>query len=118
MVKKRKSITSILNRIEKIEKELYEIRKDFTECFSPTDVKNKEISVRDIEFTMDDLYDAFGENHKSYAFRLRNALEKKEITTLSQFLSMTPGQLLDLDGVGSGTLQYVNKVLKKMGINW
>jgi len=116
MKENNQNITVILKRIEKVEYELSDICKCLTELLTPpTSDTEKEI---DVQFTMDDLCEAFGHKHKSYAVRLRNALARKGVTTLSQFLSMTPGQLLDLDGIGPGTLEKTNKVMKKMGIKW
>lgn len=116
MKEKKQNIIVILKRIEKIEYELSDIRNCLAELLTPpASDTEKQIEV---QFTMDDLCEAFGRKHKSYAVRLRNALAQKGVTTLSQFLSMTPGQLLDLDGIGPGTLEQTNKVMKKLGIEW
>ena len=116
MKEKRQSIATILKRIEKVEYELSDIRKCLAELMTPpTSNTEKEIEV---QFTIEDLCEAFGRKHKSYAVRLCNALEHKGITTLKQFLAMTPGQLLDLEGIGPGTLEQTNKAMKKLGIQW
>lgn len=68
--------------------------------------------------TLDDLYKAFGKNKKSYAFRLKKALDTIRINTLEEFLMLTPGDLLSLENVGYKTLTLTQKSLKKMGIEW
>lgn len=118
MKKNKQSITTLLKRLEKLESELSEIRKDIAESLIPSSKGGGDAIETVVGFTLDDLYEAFGRNHKSYAVRLRHALEQRGITTLQQFLAMTPGQLLDLDGIGAGTLDYTNKALKQMGIAW
>ena len=118
MKEKRNNFADILKQIEQIEKELREIRKDITQCLTPEiDISNRKEKMV-LEFTMDDLYEAFGQKNKSYAVRLRNALEKKGITTLGQFLAMTPGQILNLEGIGFGTMKYTSKAMEKLGIQW
>ena len=74
--------------------------------------------VEETEYTLDDLYHAFGEEKKSCAARLRNTLERQGVSTLKEFLLLTPGQLLDMEGMGSGTLGLIHKALKKMGVRW
>lgn len=116
MKEKKQSITAILKRIEKVEYELSDIRKCLVELLTPpSSDTEKQIEV---QFTMDDLCEAFGRKHKAYGVRLRNALEMRGVTTFSQFLAMTPGQLLDLDGIGPGTLEYTNKAMKRLGVHW
>lgn len=112
-----KNLTTILHRMENIEKELCELRADLILCATPTTAENG--SNPDVlQFTLDDLCEAFGKKHQPYAVRLRNALAQQGITSLEDFLALTPGRLLDLEGIGPGTLQYANKALKKLGIRW
>lgn len=118
MKEKKQSITVILKRIEKVEYELSDIRKAIAECLTPTADSSDESEMEDVTFTLDDLCEAFGRKHKAYGVRLRNALEMRGVTTFSQFLAMTPGQLLDLDGIGPGTLEYTNKAMKRLGVHW
>ena len=118
MKEKKQNITTILKRIEKVEQELGDIRKAIAECLTPTADSSDESDMEDMTFTIDDLCEAFGRKHKAYGVRLRNALANTGITTFSQFLAMTPGQLLDLDGIGPGTLEYTNKAMKKLGVRW
>lgn len=118
MKERKQSITVLLKRLEKVEYELRDIRKGIAECMTPPAADGGEAEERDVQFTLEDLWEAFGRKHSSYAVRLRNALERKGVTTLPQFLKMTPGQLLDLDGIGPGTLEYTNKAMKRLGIPW
>ena len=118
MKENRQSITALLKRIKKVEYELSDIRKCIAECMTPPAADGGEVEDQDLQFTLEDLWEAFGRKHKSYAVRLRNALERRGVTTLPQFLKMTPGQLLDLDGIGPGTLEMTNKAMKTLGIAW
>ena len=112
-----KNLTTILHRMEDIEKELRELRADLILCATPTTAENDNEQEL-LQFTLDDLCEAFGKKHQPYAVRLRNALAQQGITSLEDFLALTPGRLLDLEGIGPGTLQYANKALKKLGIRW
>lgn len=76
------------------------------------------VLVEETDYTLNDLYAAFGEEKKTAAARLRIALERKGITTLSEFVRLSPGQLLDMEGIGSGTLGLIYKALKGMGVRW
>lgn len=112
------SPTSMLQKLENIEIELREVREYLAQnmiAFVNVDDRTKDLKL---EYTMEDLYEAFGPSKQSYATRLRTSLEKRGVNTLGEFLALTPGQLLDLDGVGNGTLQYTHKALKKLGIQW
>lgn len=112
-----KNLITILHRMEEIEKELRELRADLIKCATPTAAKNDNEQEL-LQFTLDDLCEAFGKKHQQYAVRLRNALARHGITTLADFLTLTTGQLLDMEGIGTGTLQYVNKAVKRLGIHW
>lgn len=116
-MEKNKNLTTILHRMEDIEKELRELRADLIKCATPTAAENDNEQEL-LQFTLDDLSEAFGKKHQQYAVRLRNALAQQGITTLADFLTLTTGQLLDMKGIGPGTLQYANKALKKLGICW
>lgn len=69
-------------------------------------------------YTLDDLYKAFGPKKQSYAKRLKSALRKRQITSLQDFMLLTPSELLELDNVGYGTLQKTQAALKRLGIDW
>lgn len=69
-------------------------------------------------YTLDDLYKAFDPKKQSYAKRLKSALRKKQITSLEDFLLLSPSELLKLDNVGYGTLQKTQAALKRLGIDW
>lgn len=115
MKDKQQSIASLINRLNDIETELKQVRSELAQIATP-DVEKP--STLQIEYTLDDLCQAFGRKHKSYATRLINVLQQQGITTFQQFLSLTPGQLLDLEGIGAGTLQHTNSALKRLGIAW
>lgn len=69
-------------------------------------------------YTLDDLYTAFGKKRKGYASRLKSALNEKQITTLEEFLSLSIGELLELNNIGYKTLTYTRKALGSLGIKW
>lgn len=114
----KKNITTILHRMEEIEKELHELRADLIQYATPMISADCKSGIEQLQFTMDDFCEAFGKKHQPYAMRLRNALAQQGITSLEDFLALTTGRLLDLEGIGPGTLQYANKALKKLGIRW
>lgn len=109
----------LLKRLERIEQELADVRacllqgepKDTAE--SGADMKNE-----DIAYTLEDLYHAFGKKKQSYATRLKTTLTENGIGTLKKFLRLTPGQLFELEGIGSGTLLQTKKALDRLGVTW
>lgn len=118
MKEKRISPTSMLQKLENIKIELREVREYLAQnmiTFVNADNRTKDLKL---EYTLEDLYEGFGPSKQSYATRLRTSLEKRGVNTLGEFLALTPGQLFDLDGIGSGTLQYTHKALKKLCIQW
>lgn len=68
--------------------------------------------------TLEDLYKAFGKKKISYAHRLKKALRDKQITTLEDFLLLSPGELLELENIGYKTLLQTRSALKKLGLDW
>lgn len=116
MNEKELSPASVIKRLESMEQELREIRQYLIQNATPENVQNSHSSF-DIDYTLDDLYAAMGGKHH-YAVRLKNALARKNVFTMAQFLALTPGQLLDMDNVGSGTLERIKKALDKLGIKW
>ena len=109
----------IIDRLESVEKEVKEIREylsqselgmgmhiDFPLAIEPD---------FELGYTLEDLYREFGKK-KSLAYRLKSALKKRNIKTLKDFLSLTPGELLELEGVGYDTLLRTKKALSKLGI--
>ena len=108
----------MLQKLENIENELREVREYLAQNMITFVSVDNRLKTLKLEYTLDDLYEAFGPSKQPYATRLRTSLEKCGVNTLGEFLALTPGQLLDLDGVGGGTLQYTHKALKKLGIQW
>lgn len=115
MKEKQQSIASLISRLDDIETELKQVRSELAQIATP-DVNKP--SASQLEYTIDDLCQAFGRKHKPYATRLVNVLQQHGIITLQQFLALTPGQLLNLEGIGISTLQYTNSALKRLGIAW
>lgn len=118
MKENRTSPTSILKKLESIENELREVREELTQSMIPPINLSVGTSSFESEYTLEDLYEAFGSKKRSYAVRLQTSLEKSGIKTLAEFLALTPGQLIGLDGVGVETLKCTKKALDKLGIGW
>lgn len=76
------------------------------------------VPVEDTNYTLDDLCETIAEEKPSSAVRLRDVLVKQGIKSLPILLSLTTGQLLDIEGMGSGMLGQIHKALKKMGVRW
>ena len=111
----------LIDKLESIEREVKEIREYLSqgepEAVTPVDFPlAKELDFK-LEYTLDDLYREFG-NKVSLARRLKTALQKRNINTLEDFLSLTPGELLDLENVGYDTLLRTKKALGRLGIAW
>lgn len=112
------SLTSLLKKLENIEKEVREVREEIAQISAPAVNGSVETSELKLEYTLKDLYEAFGPSKRSYAVRLNTSLSKIGVNTLGEFLALTPGQLMELDGVGVGTLQHTKKALDKLGVRW
>ena len=111
----------LIDKLQYIEKEVKEIR-DYlslseSETLTPADSPLAEEPEFKLEYTLEDLYKEFG-NKASLARRLKTALQKRDIITLEDFLSLTPGELLDLENVGYDTLLRTKKALSRLGIAW
>ena len=66
--------------------------------------------------TLEYLYSTFGEDNQQLASRLCVALEKEGISTLYELMTLSPWQLLDMEGVTGITLELIHKGLKQMGV--
>ncbi len=107
----------IMQKLESMEKELRELRLAIGQTMMPeVDCSDKKYNAN-LQYTLEDLYDAFGRK-KHYAIRLRNALERRGISTMEEFLLLSPGELLNLDGIGPGTLERIKKALDRLGVQW
>lgn len=111
----------LIDKLESVEREMKEIREYLSqndgEQVAPVGFPLPLESDFMVGYTLEDLYREFGKK-KSLAYRLKSALKKRNIKTLEDFLSLTPGELLDLEGVGYDTLLRTKKALRKMGIDW
>ena len=109
----------IIDKQDNIEKEVKENR----EYLSLNDGKQMALvgfplpleSDFKVGYTLEDLYREFGKK-KTMAYRLKSALKKWNIKTLEDFLSLTSGELLELENVGYETLLRTKKALRKLGI--
>ena len=111
----------IIDRLESVEREVKEIREylslNDSEQVAPVGFPLPLESDFKVGYTLEDLYREFGKK-KSLSYRLKSALTKRNITTLEDFLSLTPGELLELENVGYETLLRTKKALRKLGIDW
>lgn len=110
----------LLDKLKNIERDVKEIRE-----FLSQDERRQTASAVSplgteqdfkLKYTLDDLYREFG-GKVSLARRLMMALQKQNVNTLEDFLSLTPGELLELESVGYDTLLRTKK-LSKLGIEW
>ena len=111
----------LVEKLECVERDVKEIREFLSqnEQRSVMPIKSSLAVEPDfnLEYTLDDLYKAFG-GKVSLARRLKTALQKRNINTLEEFLSLTPGVLFELENVGYDTLIRTKKALNKLGIEW
>lgn len=111
----------LIDKLQNIESEVKEIQEYLSqndgEQVAPVGFPLPLESNFMVGYTLEDLYKEFGKK-KSLAYRLKSALKKRNITTLEEFLSLTPGELLDLEGVGYDTLLRTKKALSKLEIVW
>lgn len=110
-----------IDKLQNIEKEVKEIRDYLSQSESETVTLVDSPLVIEPDFklgyTLEDLYREFG-SKVSLARRLKFALQKRNINTLEEFLSLTPGELLDLENVGYDTLLRTKKALNRLWIAW
>jgi len=111
----------IIDRLESVEREMKEIREYLSLSEAgmdmPLDFPLAATPDFELGYTLEDLYKEFGKK-KSLAYRLKSALKKRNITTLEEFLLLTPGELLELENVGYETLLRTKKALSKLGVDW
>ena len=111
----------IIDRLESVEREVKEIREYLSqndgEQVAPRGFPLPLESDFMVGYTLEDLYREFGKK-KSLAYRLKSALKKRNIKTLEDFLSLTPGELLEWENVGYDTLLRTKKALSKLGVDW
>ena len=113
--------TEIIEKLESVEKDVKEIKEYLSQNKSvETTSSDSLLTVEkdfELEYSLDDLYRGFGKK-KPYATRLKTALKRRNINTLEEFLSLTPGELLELESVGYKTLLYTKKALERLGLVW
>ena len=111
----------LIDRLQNIEREVKEIREYLSQseprADKPVDFPLAAELDAKLDYTLDDLYKEFG-NKVSLARRLKTALQKRNINTIEEFLSLTPGELLELENVGYDTLLRTKKALSRLGIAW
>lgn len=112
----------IVDKLESVERDVKEIREYLSQNKVIDEVRIEsplaiELDIEP-EYTLEGLYREFGKKKQQYATRLKTALRKRNINTLEEFLSLTPGELLDLENVGYNTLLQTKKALRKLGIIW
>ena len=108
-----------IDKLENVQKDVEEIKKFLSQNPTPIPSKYFSTGIPDfkLDYTLEDLYREFGRK-KSLAHRLKTALQKRNINTLEEFLSLKPGELLDLENVGYDTLLRTKKALNRMGLTW
>ena len=108
----------LIDKLESVERDVKEIKEYLLQGMPNAVEPNESIdSDFNLRYTLEDLYREFG-SKKSLAHRLKTALQKRNVNTLEDFLSLTPGELLDLENVGYDTLLRTKKALGRLGIAW
>lgn len=111
----------IIEKLEIIESEVKEIKEYLSQENAATTPNTESPLPIDPDFklgyTLEDMYREFG-GKVSLARRLKSALQKRNINTLEEFLSLSPGELLELENVGYDTLLRTKKALNRLGIAW
>ena len=108
----------LIDKLESVERDVKEIKEYLLQGMPNAVEPNESIdSDFNLGYTLEDLYREFG-SKKSLAHRLKTALQKRNVNTLEDFLSLTPGELLDLENVGYDTLLRTKKALGRLGIAW
>ena len=73
---------------------------------------------RNVTFTLDDIYKAFGKQKKHYATRLKHAFLEHHVETIDDLMALSLNDLLNMDGIGSETLRLLVKKLHNLGIDY
>ena len=111
----------IIDKLESVERDVKDIREYLsqkeTSIVTNADIPQPIDTDFKLKYTLEDLYKEFG-SKKSLAHRLKTSLQKQNINTLEDFLSLTPGELLDLENVGYDTLLRTKKALSRLGLTW
>lgn len=111
----------LIDKLQNIEKEVKEIRDYLSLSESGTVTpEDPPLAIEPdfkLGYTLEDLYREFG-SKVTLARRLKSALQKRSINSLEEFLSLTPGELLDLENVGYDTLLRTKKALNRLGVVW
>ena len=108
----------LIDKLESVERDVKEIKEYLLQGMPNAVEPNESIdSDFNLGYTLEDLYREFG-SKKSLAHRLKTALQKRNVNTLEEFLSLTPGELLDLENVGYDTLLRTKKALNRLGVVW
>lgn len=110
-----------IDRLDCVEREVKEIREHLSQSESGIgmhiDFPLATAPDFELGYTLENLYREFGKK-TSLAYRLKSALKKRNIKTLEEFLSLTPGELLELENVGYETLLRTKKALNKLEFVW
>lgn len=111
----------IIENLEIIERKVKEIKDYLSQEKPATTIHNESPLPINSDFklgyTLEDLFREFG-GKVSLARRLKSALQKRNINTLEEFLSLSPGELLELENVGYDTLLRTKKALSRLGLVW
>ncbi|MBR6141484.1 MAG: hypothetical protein IKQ37_06960 [Bacteroidaceae bacterium] len=113
----------IIEKIEGVERELKGIREALSQdglCKAPEKSNSPFDTMPDISinYTLENLYEAFGKKKQPFARRLKHALMKHRIHTLEGFLNLSAGEVLGLENVGYETMLQTKKALARLGISW
>ena len=112
-LKQLEMIDALKNRVQSILDELDILRKSIEEsenAYNPSSANG---------VTLDDVFNVLAKrNHKSSRFKLRELCKSKNISTLDEFLQISPREFIENKGIGRATAYEVRDAIESLGVVW
>ena len=112
----------LIDKLESVERDVKAIREqlsmDKPKVVTSADYPLAIDSSLELGYTLETLYKEFGKQKKHYATRLKHAFLEHHVETLSDLISLSLNDLLNMDGIGSETLRLLVKKLKSLGFDY
>ena len=103
----KKRVQSILNDLEDLRKS---IEKSERNAYNPSSANG---------VTLFDVFEALEKRkHKNARSKLRQLCRNEKISTLDEFLKISPSDFLKYRNIGSNTVYQVREVIESFGIIW
>lgn len=111
-----KYIKKQYNRLGSIIEDIQRIRKDLENVPYPTSKVTSPDAPDDV--TLEDLFRAVQYYSKLSASKLKNALIKNNITSISELTKLRPRDLKQFKSVGINTIYHTREAMEDLGILW